>query len=320
MKKINHQLIRSGLLLCLCVLLALVGYGQKKIAITIDDLPTVSKYYVTPDAQIKLTQKLLAHCTKFQVPAIGFVIGRPLQANGRPDPDHIKLLTMWINAGLELGNHTFAHKDYNLVSFDEMKADVIAGEQIVKNLVTKQHKPFRYFRHPFLRKGDSQAKKDSLEAFLKQRGYQEAPVTVDNSDWLFSGAYDNALLLGDTLLASEVGKRYVDYMENCVAYYEAQSDSLFGRPIAHSLLMHANAINADYLGALLARLKGRNYSFVQLGEVLKDTAYRSEDRFYGKGGISWLHRWALTKGKKGAFFKGEPEVPAMIEELANRKL
>ncbi|MBD2702545.1 polysaccharide deacetylase family protein [Spirosoma sp. BT702] len=297
-----------------------MGYSQKQIAITIDDLPTVSRYYVTADAQKQLTQKLLVHCTTFQVPAIGFVIAGKLQRNAKPDSDAIKLLSMWLSASLELGNHTFAHKDYNLVTFEEMKNDVLAGEQIVKNLVQRQRKPFRFFRHPFLRKGDTQAKKDSLEAFLKKRGYQEAPVTVDNSDWLFSRAYDNALLLGDTLLASQVGKRYVDYMHDCVAYYEAQSDSLFGRPIKHTLLIHANTINSDYLGTLFARLKQRGYSFVSLSEALTDPAYRSEDRFYGKGGISWLHRWALTKGKKGAFFKGEPEVPAMIDELANRKI
>ncbi|GAB3707141.1 polysaccharide deacetylase family protein [Spirosoma flavus] len=308
------------LLLAMWLGITSLGYSQKQIAITIDDLPTVSSYYVTLDGQKQLTQKLLAHCATFQVPAIGFVIAGKLQHDAQPDPNAIKLLSMWLNAGLELGNHTFAHKDYNLVTFEEMKNDVISGENMVKNLVQNQRKPFRFFRHPYLRKGDTQAKKDSLEAFLKQRGYLEAPVTVDNSDWLFSRAYDNALLLGDTLLSSQVGKRYVEYMTDCVAYYEAQSDSLFGRPIKQTLLIHANTINADYLGALFARLKQRGYRFIPLSEALTDSAYKTDDRFYGKGGISWLHRWALTKGKKGAFFKGEPEVPAMVDELANRKL
>ncbi|QDK83446.1 polysaccharide deacetylase family protein [Spirosoma sp. KCTC 42546] len=306
------------LLLSLLVFLAFAVQAQKQIVITIDDLPTVSKAYATPEGRLNLTKKLLSHCTAFQVPAIGFVIGNSLRTNSKPDSNQIGLLKLWLNAGLELGNHTLAHKDYNNISFEGSKADIIGGESIVKNLVQQRERPFRYFRHPYLRKGDTQAKKDSLEQFLKQRGYQEAPVTIDNSDWLFSRAYDNALLLSDTALAAQVGKQYVTYMLNCAAYYEAQSDSLFNRQISQILLIHANTINADFLGKLLAGLKQHGYTFVSLDKALTDTAYRSVDHYYGKGGISWLHRWALTLGKKGAFFKGEPEVPAMVDELANR--
>ena len=302
------------------LLLSTTGQAQKQLAITIDDLPTVSKYYTTPEGRLHLTNKLLSHCTTFQVPAVGFVIGDFLRTNGQPDSNQVQLLTRWLDAGLELGNHTRAHKDYNLIQFEESKADVIGGELIVKDLLQKRGKPFRYFRHPYLRKGDTQAKKDSLETFLRKRGYQEAPVTIDNSDWLFSRAYDHALLLGDTKLAADVGRQYVGYMNDYVSYYETQADSLFGRAIPQILLIHANTINADYLDKLLAKLKLRGYSFISLSEALTDAAYRSTDHYYGKGGISWLHRWALTRGKKGLFFKGEPEVPVMIDELANRKL
>lgn len=294
--------------------------AQKQIAITIDDLPTVSAYYASPQARLQMTQKLLAHCTAQRVPAVGFVVGSFLQTNATLDSAQLHLLDLWLNVGYELGNHTFAHKDYNLVSFDELKADVIAGEQIIKPYVERREKPFRYFRHPYLRKGDTQAKKDSLEQFLKRQGYQEAPVTVDNNDWQFSAAYDRALLLGDTALATQVGQRYVAYMNDFITYYESQSDSLFGRQIPQVLLLHANAINADYLDHLFAKLAQRKYQFISLETVLSDKAYQSADRYYGRGGISWMHRWALTQGKKGAFFKGEPEVPADIVELANRKL
>ncbi|GAB4037664.1 polysaccharide deacetylase family protein [Spirosoma gilvum] len=308
------------LLICLLLLLTSTAEAQKRMVITIDDLPTVSSFYKTPQQKQQLTQKLLAHVTYAHVPAIGFVIGGLLQSASRPDSAQIALLQQWLEAGLELGNHTFAHKDYNLIPFEESKADVIQGEMIVKNFVEKQGKPFRYFRHPYLRKGDTPAKKDSLENFLRQRGYREAPVTIDNSDWLFARAYDHALMLNDAALMAQVGQNYVDYMLDCVAYYEAQSQALFNRPISQILLIHANSINADFLGKLLSELKNRGYSFITLDEALKDDAYQSADTYTGKGGISWLHRWALTRGKKGEFFKGEPEVPAAIDELANRKL
>ncbi|WP_080059661.1 polysaccharide deacetylase family protein [Spirosoma aerolatum] len=307
------------LLTCLLLLLTLTVKAQKRMVITIDDLPTVSAFYKTQQAKQQLTQKLLAHVTYAHVPAIGFVISGLLQSTSKLDTAQLALLQRWLEAGLELGNHTFAHKDYNLIPFSESKADVIQGESIVKSFVEKQRKPFRYFRHPYLRKGDTPAKKDSLENFLRQRGYREAPVTIDNSDWLYARAYDNALGMNDAALIAQVGQSYVSYMLDCITYYEAQSQALFNRPIPQILLIHANSINADFLGRLLSELKNRGYSFITLDEALKDNAYLSTDTYTGKGGISWLHRWALTQGKKGEFFKGEPEVPATIDELANRK-
>ncbi|MFC5410877.1 polysaccharide deacetylase family protein [Larkinella bovis] len=310
--------MRFGLLI-LCLLGASRLWAQKKMVITVDDLPGVTRYYRTPDGHAQLSQRLVAHFAKHRVPAIGFVVSKSLYREGVPSADQIRVLHIWLDAGLELGNHTFSHKDYTVITIPEYQDEVIGGEQFVKQLVAQQGKPFRFFRHPFLRKGETPAKKDSLEQFLARQHYREAPVTIDNNDYLFSQAYDNALLQGDSALAAEVGRQYLDYMTATVRYYEAQADSLFGRPIPHTLLTHANTINAVYMGELLSRLEKMGYTFVALDEALQDDAYRSVDGYVGKGGISWIHRWALTNGKKGAFFAGEPEVPAMVMQLVERK-
>ncbi|RAJ97986.1 polysaccharide deacetylase [Larkinella arboricola] len=289
------------------------------MVITVDDLPGVTQYDRTPDGKIALNQRLVRHFTTHRVPAIGFVVSQWLYGNGAPDPKQVNVLKIWLDAGLELGNHTYSHKDYTGITIPEYLDDVVRGEQITKQLVEQRGKPFRFFRHPFLRKGETPAKKDSLERFLARQKYREAPVTIDNYDFMFSQAYDNALLKGDTALAAVVGRDYLDYMTAYVRYYEAQSDSLFGRPIPQILLTHANTINSACMGALLDRLEDMGYTFISLDEALKDDAYRSVDGYIGKGGISWIHRWALTRGKRGAFFKGEPEVPAMITQLAEEK-
>ncbi len=49
---------------------------------------------------------------------------------------------------------------------------------------------------------------------------------------------------------------------------------------------------------------------------LQDKVYETEISSYGNWGISWIDRWALSKGKKGEFFKGEPSTPEYIVELA----
>ncbi len=293
--------------------------AQKQICITIDDLPTVSRFYRTAAGRDSLTKCLLTHLRQYEVPAIGFVVGEKLVNQSKPDTDQIRLLTRWITAGMELGNHTFAHKDYNTMSAAESQRDVMEADTLLRVLLKPVKQQPRYFRHPYLHRGNTIGKRDSLVRYLADHNYREAPVSVDNGDYLFSAAYDVALLRKDAILAASIGKHYVAYMLDCVHYYEAQADSLFKRPIAHILLTHANTINSVYMGEVLARLSAEGYRFISLDEAVQDPAYQSRDEYVNKSGISWLHRWALTQGKRGAFFKGEPEVPADITQLAEGK-
>ncbi|NID11541.1 polysaccharide deacetylase family protein [Fibrivirga algicola] len=311
-----------SLVLSICLLiLSLVApvRAQKQICVTIDDLPTVSRFYRTPEGRDLLTKSLLTQLGQYNVPAIGFVVGEKLVVRDKPDTAQIRLLKRWLSAGMELGNHTFAHKDYNAVSAAEFQQDIAGVDTLLRGLLQPMNRQPRYFRHPYLHRGNTVAKRDSLVRYLADHAYQEAPVSIDNGDYLFSAAYDMALLRQNTSLAAAVGKQYVTYMLDCVHYYEAQADSLFKRPIAHILLMHANTINSIYLGEVLSRLATEGYRFISLEKAVQDPAYQSRDDYVNKGGISWLHRWALTQGKRGAFFNGEPEVPAGISQLAEGK-
>jgi hypothetical protein len=142
-----------------------------------------------------------------------------------------------------------------------------------------------------------------------------APVTIDNSDYLFAAAYD--LAPADSV-RQRVADEYIRYMEAVTAYYEQQSTALFGREIAQVLLLHANNLNADHFGRLAQMYARRGYTFVPLEHALADPAYASEDTYTGPAGITWIHRWALTRGRRGAFFAGEPTVPDWVQALSRR--
>jgi hypothetical protein len=178
-------------------------------------------------------------------------------------------------------------------------------------------KSLRYFRHPFLHAGESKEKADSLYVFLKSTGYITAPVTIDNSDWIFAMAYDSAMVSRDTTLMKSIGTTYIIYMERKLKYFESQSTKLFGRNIKQILLVHANAINADYLNELAEMYEMHNYEFISLSQTLEDKAYFTNITAYNRNwGISWLDRWALSIGKKREFFKDEPTTPKYIMKLA----
>ncbi len=117
----------------------------------------------------------------------------------------------------------------------------------------------------------------------------------------------------------KIGIAYVEYMKDITEYFEKESSKLFGRPIKHTLLIHANALNGDYLDELLDMYQQKGYLFISLEEALADKAYNSTDNYVGKRGISWLHRWALTKQVENYSIEEEPTCPEFIETIAGIK-
>ncbi len=283
---------------------------QRFIAVTIDDLPVVSTRGDLKNRQ-EITKKLLAHIIKAKVPAIGFVNENKLYKNDKRDEAQIDLLRSWLDAGLELGNHTFSHVNIADVSLEKYEADILKGEIITKELLAAKSMKMRYFRHPYLWTGLSLETKNDLGAFLSEHNYTIAPVTMDNADYIFSRAYDNAFDKGDKKLMKQIGAAYIPYMNAKMDYWERQSVRLFGREIKQTLLIHANFINSDYFDDIAKMLKKRNYQFITLENALTDEAYKLPDTFVKRNGISWLHRWAIAKGKE-YILPDEPKVPEFV--------
>lgn len=323
--KPKHQFIHLSL--CILTIVSVASAQQtsprssgasarRQVAVTFDDLPFTQDKGTTSVAEIRRqTSKLLAAITKHKIPAIGFVNEGKLNREGavRANTD---ILRMWLDAGLELGNHTFSHPDLHTTPLETFKENVVQGEPVTRRLVKERGMKLRYFRHPFLHTGRDLETKLSFEKFLAERGYTVAPVTIDNSEWIFAAAYHNAAEQGDKQLMRRVASAYLPYMEQVFAYYEQQSIALLGYELKQILLLHANALNADYFDEIARMMKRRGYTFITLDEALTDKAYRLPDTFTGPGGITWLHRWALTQGKRGKFFEGEPTTPDFVMKLA----
>ena len=280
------------------------------IAVTIDDLPVVTTQR-TLEARRDITKRLLGHIKKANVPAIGFVNENKLYRNEKRADDEVALLKMWLDAGLELGNHTYAHRSLNQIPIADFKEQVLRGETITKELLSASGHRMRYLRHPYLHTGRSMEVKADLDAFLKEHGYTIAPITFDNGDYIFARAYDNARDKNDKALMKRVGEAYVPYMEAKLKYWEAQSQKVLGRNMSHTLLLHANSINAEYFDDLAAMMSKRGYKFVSLEDALKDEAYSLPDTYIGPAGISWLHRWAREKGRE-FIVPNEPMVPEFV--------
>ncbi len=290
---------------------------NKKMCITVDDLPAVTGGISEYDFRLDITTGLVNTFKKYNIPAIGYVNERKLYDQGQVNSMEVKLLELWLQSGLELGNHTFSHMNYHKASFKDYTEDVIKGEKVIKRLGAKYDTQIKYFRHPYLRIGLSSSHADSLRDFLHKQGYVEAPVTIDNTDYLFAAAFTKAYQRDDLTLMDRIAKDYIDYMEDKLIFYESQSQKLFDRNINQTLLIHANLLNALYLDELVNMYVNHGYGFISQSEVLQDPAYNEEITNYGNWGISWIDRWALSRGERGDFFKGDPKTPDYIRDLMN---
>jgi peptidoglycan/xylan/chitin deacetylase (PgdA/CDA1 family) len=290
--------------------------ASREMAVTFDDLPWAAVVDDRLERARPLTANLLDALRRRNVPAVGFVNEGKLVRGGAIDPDRVALLEAWIASGHELGNHTFSHLDLHTSPVEEMQADVLRGEAITRRLLDARGKLLRFFRHPFLHRGRDADTRIRFEEFLQDRGYRVAPVTIDNGDYLFAAALDRAVARGDEAEERKIVSAYLAYMTLVVEYYEQQSRAFFDREIRQVLLLHANALNARTFDDLARALEARGYAFVSLDRALLDPAYGSPEAYFGPSGISWIHRWAITLGKPGSFFAGEPEVPDWIVRAA----
>jgi len=291
-----------------------VPAGERSVAVTFDDLPGPPGGLVSNELAglRENTRKLLATLTEHGVPAVGFVNEGKLFADGEGPADaeaRKGVLKMWVDAGFELGNHTYSHRDLNTTPLADFEDDVVRGEPVARALLAERGRKLRYFRHPFLHVGLELEKRRAFESFLAERGYTVAPVTIDNDEYIYAAVYADALRHGDRATASQVGEDYLRYMEGVFAFVEDVSRRLLGREVRQVLLVHANTLNADLFGRLAGSMKVRGYAFITLEEALKDGAYSLPDTYVGRWGISWLHHWELTAGKKRS---PSPDPPAWV--------
>ncbi|HEY8148762.1 MAG TPA: polysaccharide deacetylase family protein, partial [Vicinamibacteria bacterium] len=277
--------------------------AERSVAVTFDDLPGTLASLVSNDvpALRENTRKLLAAFREAKVPVVGFVNEGKLFVEGEPPAtaeQRTNVLRLWVEAGHELGNHTYSHRDLNTQPLEWFEQDVVRGEPVTRRLLAEKGRRLRYFRHPFLHVGLELDKRRAFETFLAGRGYEVAPVTIDNDEYIYAAAYADARRRGDAAMATRLGDDYLRYMESVFASLEAVSRGLLGRELPQVLLLHANALNADRFPALAAMMKARGYRFLTLEEALRDEAYRRPDTYVGQWGFSWLHHWEITEGRK----------------------
>ena len=249
-----------------------------RIAITVDDLPWNGP---TPEeGRAAATERLLGSLTVRGVVATGFV----RCAGIGPDAP---LLRLWLERGMELGNHSESHRDLNSAPLDVWLEDVRTCDARLRDIVGG---PVRYFRYPMLHQGPTPERREAALEVLRELNYEIAHVSVDNSEFMLSRPYEAAVSAGDTAQAGRIGRLLIEHIVRAVRHAQTVAERKLGRDVDHILLLHATLLVSDRMGALLDALAAEGFRFVSLDEALSDPVYQLPNGYTGRTGLSWLYR------------------------------
>ena len=292
--------------LLLGLLLASTAHAQppagRPILVTVDDLPiSSSRLHPDPAERERITRGMLDVLRKHRIQAVAFVTWDRVLTPADKD-----LLRLWMEAGHELGNHTFKHLNYTRTAPREYIADAEAAR---KEIAALSGKKVRFFRFPFLREGDTEAKLDAMRAYLAESGQRNVPVTLDDQDWSFEEPWVEARRKGDEAAMARVAEEYHESLHLDIRYHEETGDELFGRPVPQVILLHGLEVSAAQWDRLFTWLTARGYRFTTADEVLADPALSEPHRYVGTHGPGLWDRLVEQK----ATAKALEDVRKLIE-------
>jgi len=263
------------------------------VAVTLDDLPFaggVAKTDSLRAAQVRIVEALRKH----HAPATGFVVCSRVNEQATLDP--------YLRAKVPLENHSTAHKGIDALSPGDWVADVRGCSE---RLTTWAKAPPKYFRFPFLMTGATPERREVARKRLEELKLLVAPVSIDTSEWALAGPYVKALDAHDDATAKAIRAAYVEHVLRATAHFRAEGREVMGREVRQVLLLHANALAADALDALLSALEAQHARFIELPQALEDPVYAKPDQWAGKVGLSWLYRLGVDTREKWSWDAAE---------------
>lgn len=266
----------------LLIVAAGCGSGERaavpRVAITIDDLPWNGP--APPEGREVATLRLLSALQAHGAPATGFVNCERLSADAA-------ILELWLERGMALGNHSETHRDLNSAPLDLWLQDVRSCDARLREVIGGS---VRFFRYPMLHQGPSDERQQAALRLLSDLGYRIGHVTMDNSEWMLSRPYEDALRRGDEGRAERIGRLLIEHIVSVAHHAQDVARRKVGGDVDHVLLLHASELVADHMDALLDTLAREGFIFISLEEALADPAYQLPDAYTGPKGLSWLYR------------------------------
>ena len=229
-----------------------------------------------------------------------FVAGKRVDS-----PAGMAQVRSWGEAGHLVGNHTYSHRSLGAsgTSLADFEADFSRNETLLREVPGFA----RIFRFPYLKEGETAAKRDGFREFLRTKDYRTGHVTIDASDWYYDARYREWLKIHVGQDSAPFRDAYLAHLWERAQYYEGLSQNVLGRSVRHTLLLHVNTINAAFLPDVIRMFRERGWSLIDAAAAYDDPVFTVEPDAL-PAGESLLWALAKAKGERGLRYPGEDEI------------
>ena len=209
---------------------------------------------------------ILNQLKKYNIQSVWFVC-----ASGVNNEEGKLLLQKWDQAGNYLANHTYNHQNYNDTLMTS--ANLIKEIRSCNDLIYRYKNYKKLFRFPYLKSGNTIAKRDEMRAYFKQNGYRQGWVTIDASDWYISSRLVKRLKENPKADIQGFRTYYINHIFDRAQYYNNLSTAINHRQIKHTLLLHFNLTSALFLTDLIEKFKKEGWYIANYSDAIKDPVY-----------------------------------------------
>lgn len=294
--------------------LAVMCWGQGRIAFTIDDVPNTRLFEAEG-----FQARLLDQVDSLGLPVTIFINEGSLFKNEHQSAN-LQLLKKWVKSdSVELGNHTYSHGRYSEVGYRRFTEDVRKGEEITRDLATIYGKSLNQFRFPYNDLGADSAQQEAIHHFLSQHGYTSTPFTVESSDWIYNALYEEYLESNEMDSAEWIVDEYIRYTMASLLFFDSVATKQYGRAIDHIYLCHDNKLNATCLVRLKTAMEAAGFTVSSLSEVMKDPVYAQPNNYTLKWGVTWIYRWMEVHSERIELMHKEPEMEIVYHLFEQKK-
>ena len=276
------------------LLFASIACGQS-LALTFDDGPNMADNVGLSPAE--RNSAILRQLAAAHLKSILFV------TRADADAKRNELIRRWGLEGHQIGNHTATHSNFNDVSLADFEHDFIASDSALRDMPGFS----RRFRYPYLKEGDTAAKRDGFRAFLDSKGYRTGPVSVDASDWYYSARLSARLKQQPGADRLAYRDAYLRHLLDRAKYYDGLSRTVLGRSVAHVLLLHHNLINALFLDDVMQMFRSIGWTLIDSDVAFDDPVYALRPDTL-PAGESILWALAKQKGVSGLRWPAEDDI------------
>ena len=259
---------------------ALGAAPRPAVAFTFDDPATKGGVHL---GWREVNERILAALTRHGIKAALFVCGMRIDSDAGQ-----QLVGAWDRQAHLIGSHSYSHFNFGAVTLAEFTADATKNEPLIHS-----YRHFaKLFRYPYLKEGNTVAKREGMRAFLQERGYRSGRATIDASDWAINVRLESRIRKNPKADLSGYRDFFLQHIWERAQFYDSLSRHVATEPVPHTLLLHHNTLNALFFDDLVAMFSARDWYLIDAEQAYRHPIYDRQPQIL-PAGESLI--WALAK-------------------------